>query len=493
MKSTLDKDLDKVSQLEEVTYHVTKSVVPLGLGLVFLIAVSLIASIYVIGRPDALIMIAAITIGGYMAMNIGANDVANNVGPPVGSRALTLRTALLLAAFSEIAGALLAGSSVVDTISSGIINATTVPDADEYIGAMMAALLAAALWVNLATWINAPVSTTHAIVGGVVGAGIMAAGLSAVDWLSLLVVASGWMISPLLSAIVAVGFLATIKDKIIYRQDKVAAAKIWVPILLGMMAAVFVSYLVWVSISQRAEMPFWATLLTGMISGIIIWRIAIPFIARQAMGLENRNSSIKMLFRWPLIVAAVSLSFAHGANDVSNAVGPVVAIVSAADNHSPLGEASSHIWVMLIGAFGLSVGILLFVPRLIKLVGAQITKLNQMRAYCVSMATALTVLMASAIGLPISTTHTAVGAVFGVGFYREWYMRRAHVQALANHASSQLDVEPSGYESNISEQRRRYLVRRSHFMTIIAAWLITLPASGLFAAMLYWIIFKHVI
>ena len=186
--------------------------------------------------------------------------------------------------------------------------------------------------------------------------------------------------------------------------------------------------------------------------------------------------------------SAALLSFAHGANDVSNAVGPLSAIVHSAGIANGGAVGQPPLWVMLIGAFGISVGLLLFGPRLIRLVGEEITKLNPTRAYCVALSTAFTVIAASWLGLPVSTTHIAVGSVFGVGFFREWYTRHSkrRIEFIRRKAETWEIDEP---EPNVHEVRRRYLVRRSHFMTILGAWIITVPVSAALAALIYWAMF----
>ncbi|MCQ2005230.1 inorganic phosphate transporter [Rhizobium sp. NRK18] len=485
-KLTLDKDLDKITHVEAATHFVSKSLVAPGIGLIFLILAMLFAAVFVGKGESSLIMIAAAALGAYMAMNIGANDVTNNVGPAVGSRAMTMTLALVVAAIFETAGALIAGGDVVSTISKGIIDPSLIPSADMFIWAMMAALLSSALWVNLATWIGAPVSTTHAVVGGVMGAGIAASGFGTINWQSMSAIAASWVISPFLGGIIAALFLAFIKEFIIYREDKIAAAKKWVPVLIAIMTGAFTAYLSLKGLNHLISISLAGAALIGLVAGGIGWAVSVPLVARQARGLENRNQSLRKLFQIPLIFSAALLSFAHGANDVANAIGPLSAVVHAAEANEISANVNIPLWVMIIGAIGISLGLLLFGPRLIRLVGEQITKLNPMRAYCVALSAALTVIVASWLGLPVSSTHIAVGAVFGVGFFREWYTknskrRAAYIQMKAG--KPETVKQPSE-----EEIRRRYLVRRSHFMTIVAAWIITVPASALLAAVIYWIL-----
>ena len=487
VKQTLDKDLDKITSVEAATHSVSRRLAGPGIGLIFLVAAMMFAGVYVVDQPGAIIIVAAAAVGAYMAMNIGANDVTNNVGPAVGSKAMSMGLALAIAAIFEVAGAMIAGGDVVETISKGIVDPARFASPDMFIWAMMAALLSSALWVNLATWIGAPVSTTHAVVGGVVGAGVAAAGFSSVNWIQMSGIAASWVISPLMGGIVAAGFLAFIKAFIIYRHDKIAAARTWVPVLVAVMVGTFAAYLALKGLAQLFHVSLLTALLIGLGSGVLAWTLSVPLVRRQSQGLENRNQSLRKLFQVPLIFAAALLSFAHGANDVANAIGPLSAIVAVAQGNDVSGTVSIPIWVMVIGALGISLGLLLFGPRLIKLVGEQITKLNPMRAYCVSLSAALTVIIASGLGLPVSSTHIAVGAVFGVGFFREWYTRNSkrRVEYMKMKADRwEIEEKP---ERNAEELRRRYLVRRSHFMTIVAAWVITVPAAGLLAAALYWV------
>lgn len=485
-KPTLDKDLDKIAYVEEAAGTLARGYVAPGLALLFIILVMVVATAFVAGKTGAWIIIAAAAIGGYMALNIGANDVANNVGPAVGSNAMTMGTALVIAAVFESAGALIAGGDVVGTISKGIIDVNAVSDKNIFIAAMMAALVSSALWVNLATWVGAPVSTTHSIVGGVMGAGIAAAGFAAVNWPTMAGIAASWIISPILGGIIAALFLFFIKDRIIYQDDKIGASKRWVPVLIAIMAGTFSTYLALKGVKALIRIDLGTAVLIGLGVGVFTWAVTKPLIARQAVGLENRNQSIRKLFAIPLVCSAALLSFAHGANDVANAVGPLAAIVHTVEAGDVAAKVNIPFWVMLVGALGISIGLGLFGPKLIRMVGQQITKLNPMRAYCVALSAAITVIIASWLGLPVSSTHIAVGAVFGVGFFREWYTgksqkRMAYVQS--HEARNPSKVIESKDRAEIA---RRKLVRRSHFMTIVSAWIITVPAAAVLSGLLFY-------
>lgn len=484
-KSSLDKDLAKIVTFEESTRSLSQKLFGPGLALIFLGIAAAFAS-YLIGtQPNAPLIIIAATIGGYMALNIGANDVANNVGPAVGSKAMSLTVALIIAAVFESAGALLAGGDVVSTISKGIIDPSLVPDSNIFVMAMMAALLSSALWVNLATYIGAPVSTTHSVVGGVLGAGVAAAGFAVVNWATMSKIAASWVISPVLGGVIAALFLLFIKTYIIYQDDKIAAAKRWVPLLLAIMGGVFAAYLAMKGLKRIWKADALSVISIGVAVFIATYFLVKPWVRRQARGLANRNQSLRKLFNLPLICSAALLSFAHGANDVANAVGPLAAILHSLESGDIAAKVEIPVWVMMIGAAGISLGLFLFGPRLIRMVGEQITKMNPMRAYCVALSAGITVIIASALGLPVSSTHIAVGAVFGVGFFREYYTkhskrRQRYVKTHERHASTS---KPKTITEDIKV--RRSLVRRSHFMTIIAAWVITVPASAILSAILF--------
>lgn len=487
-----------------------------GLFLLLIWAFMHLGGLSVPGSP--LLLLAAL-IGAYMAINIGANDVANNVGPTVGSGALTLTGAVIIAAIFEAAGALIAGGEVVGTIKSGIINPEMVPDTQSFIWLMTAALLAGALWLNLATVLGAPVSTTHSIVGGVLGAGIAAGGMDIANWDVMGRIAGSWVISPVLGGVVAAAFLYGIKLTVLYRQDRVMAARRVVPWLIAVMAWAFGTYLVMKGLVQVWQATFLQANLVGLAIAAVVFVIVRRQIVSQAATMANSTEGVNGLFTIPLIFAAALLSFAHGANDVANAIGPVAAINDAVRSGGITGEAMIPLWVMLIGALGLAVGLALYGPRLIRTVGSEITELDKTRAFCIALSAAITVIVASQLGLPVSSTHIALGAVFGVGFLREYlktnYASRLHhilerhqgddraelvaflddfrqasveeMEAMIKQAKSKQSevVLKKGERKRLKNIYKEDMVKRKLLLKIAAAWVITVPASGLLAAMLF--------
>ncbi len=506
-KTTLDKDLKRIVQLEKATAAVSQNNINLGISVLFLIGVLIFAAFQTTGLEGGSILIVAAIIGGYMALNIGANDVANNVGPAVGSKAITLVGALVIAAVFEAAGAIIAGGDVVTTISKNIIDPNTVSDKNIFIWAMMSALLAAAIWVNIATYVGAPVSTTHAVVGGVLGAGVAAAGLAAVNWPVMAKIAASWVISPMLGGLIAAGFLGFAKYFILYKKDKITAARRWVPVLVAILASAFSVYLVMKGL-KRVWKP--DPTMIGIIAAgafAVAYALVRPVVARAAAKMPNKRKSVSDLFTIPLICAAALLSFAHGANDVANAVGPLAAIASAVTAGTVAAKVTLPTWILIIGAIGISIGLMLFGPKVIEIVGEKITKLNRVRAFCIALSAAITVIIASTLGLPVSSTHIAVGAVFGVGFLREFLVNRKTALAAAITYSEtsggpvdwqEGDAEAKAPSTPVKDSDRarkkaakaqkRMLVRRSHLMTIIAAWVITVPAAAILSGLIFFVL-----
>jgi PiT family inorganic phosphate transporter len=325
------------------------------------------------------------------------------------------------------------------------------------------------------------------------GAGAAIVGFKAVNWGQLAEISAGWLFSPVAGGLIAVAFLWSIQTAILYAQDRLSAAKRWVPILLAVMTGSFVSYILLLGFGSDIGLSAWQSILVGSAVGLLGYFPFRSVVARQAGGLDAEDPSIKSLFRTPLVFSAALLSFAHGANDVSNAIGPLFAVVEASGIQSVTANRDAPFWVMALGAFGISVGLLLFGPRLIRIVGSQITKLNPIRAFCVALSAALTVIVASALGLPVSSTHIAVGSVFGVGLFREWHVahstqRRVYIEAKAlkgdkKAARELLAARADSQETTQSvDNSYRYLVRRSYLLSILAAWVVTAPVSGALAA-----------
>ena len=495
---------------------------------------------------NAFLAVAAV-FGAYMALNIGANDVANNVGPLVGSKALTMGGAIIIAAIFEASGALIAGGDVVGTIKNGIIDPEQFEDTQHFVWAMMAALLAGGIWLNLATAIGAPVSTTHSIVGGVMGGGIAAAGFGIVAWDKMGEIVASWIISPIMGAVIAAGFLYMIKKTLLYKEDRLTAMRKMIPIYVALMAWAFTTYLIlkgfkkiWPAIVdtlqsilpftfEAAKKPSFSTaILVGLVTAVIVYLVVKPMIRKASASLENTIKDANSLFTIPLIFAAALLSFAHGANDVANAVGPLAAIADVIQHNAISTKAPIPLWVMLIGAIGIALGLALYGPKLIKKVGSEITELNQIRAYAVAMAASVTVIVASQLGLPVSSTHIAIGGIFGVGLLRE-FLSTTSAEEMIQQEEDQLNEDKrlkKSFKNELNELRtlevktpeitarirelkhaideeeekikfeKKHLkrakktkyIQRSAIMKIIAAWLITVPATAVIATIIFNII-----
>lgn len=450
--------------------------IPLALAVGFLLLVAYVIHLMSGELEYSLTLVVAAVFGGYMALNIGANDVANNLAPAVGAKAITLTGALIIAAIFESAGALIAGGDVVSTVSKGIIDPSLLESRHSFILLMMSALLAGALWLNLATYLGAPVSTTHSIVGAVMGAGVAAAGISVVDWPTMGKIAASWVISPALGGIIAAVLYGLILKLVLEQTNKLEASRRWVPIFIGLMVSAFTMYLIMKGLKNLVSIEPVMVAVIGLVVLIVSPMAIRPIVEKRARSMQNSKNDVKKLFTYPLIFSAALLSFAHGANDVANAVGPLAAIVGALSDSSASLSAKVGIplWVMLVGAAGLSVGLILFGGKMVNTVGQSITKLDHVRAYCVSLSAAVTVIIASAFGLPVSSTHIAVGAIFGIGLFREW--RDLHVRR------KRRKKKKKEYEHVMI---KRKLVRRRSLLSIMAAWVITVPSSFFLSAAIY--------
>lgn len=543
-------EIEIIHKLEKQAYKKSHSeLARIGFALFFLAGILAYSFATSGGVPNSLFLAMAAVFGGYMAMNIGANDVANNMGPAVGSRALTMGGAILIALIFEASGAFIAGGEVVSTIKNGIIDIEQFEgDTDSFIWAMMAALLAAALWLNLATFAGAPVSTTHSIVGGVMGGGIAAAGFAIVDWAMMGAIVSSWVISPLMGGLIAAAFLFAIKKTIIFQDDKIKATYLWVPIYVSVMAWAFSTYLVlkgvtriwpqlitgvnyifFINFEVTSRPTFLTAMLIGSVIGVLVYLLVRKTLRAKLPTLKNDRDSINAQFTVPLIFAAALLSFAHGANDVANAIGPLAAINDAVMMGGIAGEATIPFWVMAVGAIGIGLGLALYGPRLIRTVGGEITELDQMRAYSIAMAAAVTVIIASQLGIPISTTHVAIGGVFGVGFLREWMDEsnklewviqreqnalqqdktaltalRAELQKLEKQTGKTVEQYQRVTElyrlmeeeeeaikqakKTLKQEQKNLFVKRDMVKKIVTAWIITVPSAAVLSAGIYYMI-----
>lgn len=493
----------------------------LCIPLVFTLASFCLAYPYASAGNHYLLLFTAV-FGAYMAINIGANDVANNVGPAVGSLALTLFGAIFLAGLFEFLGAFAAGGTVVETIKSGIVDPQLVTQPEEFVWLMSAALVSAAIWLNIATWYGAPVSTTHSIIGGLVGAGLAAGGPAIAEWGQLALIGASWIIAPVLSGMIAALLLLLVQKSILHRVDHRAAALTYVPILLGFMGWAFTTYLLTSGIKHLWQAPVLLALGIGLLIALLTLVLIRAHIKNKAPTMENSTVAVNELFKVPLVCAAALMSFGHGANDVANAIGPLAAINETLAQGSIAPQARIPMWIMFIGAAGIAVGLASFGPKLIRTVGVEITELDKARAFCIAVSAALTVILASHFGMPVSSTHITLGAVFGVGFLREYlktsYASRLHrflehhqgpereklrrfledfkkanleqMQAMLNEAK----VQPNWVPLQDLERKRlkklykQELVKRYHLYRIVLAWALTLPLTAVLGAMCFFML-----
>ena len=511
-------------EIEKATNISRSELGRLGTAVLFIVGVMVFTGASFANVEQLYLLVAAAVIGAYMAMNIGANDVANNVGPAVGSFALTLTGAIIVAAIFEAAGAIIAGGEVVKTVKNGIIDPSDVADPQTFVWVMMGALTGAAIWLNAATWMGAPVSTTHSIVGGVAGAAIAAAGWEVVNWDAISRIVMSWVVSPVVGGLVAALFLFVLKKTIFFKENPIESARKVVPFMIGIMAWAFATYIALKGLKKIMTINFPTALLLGLAIGLLAIVIVRPIINRVAPRLENNRDGVNQMFTIPLIISAALLSFAHGANDVANAVGPLAGVVEVLiQGGTDVGRVGIPLWVMAIGAIGISVGLALFGPKLIRTVGSEITELDRSRAFCIALAAAITVIVASQLGMPISSTHVALGAVFGVGFLREFLetrmgkvvedVLRGHTgdpdfrqveNVLRNFQNAPPEdkkrilnqLKKMGPEAVIDAAERkelqkalkRQLVHRASLLKIVSAWIITVPVSGVLAAMFYFVL-----
>lgn len=377
---------------------------------------------------DAL-LIFTLVLGFYAAWNIGANDVSNAMGTSVGSKALTLRQAVCIAAIFEFSGALFFGSHVSETLQKGIVNPEVfVLDPQVLLCGMLASLLATGLWLQLATYFGLPVSTTHTIVGAILGFGAIVGGIHAIEWKNILKIACSWILSPLMGAIISCGIFTLLRKGIFYSSSPLEAAKKWLPWIIFFGTAML-GTLICYEIQRTAfdftkiTLIFSLALATALTAHVLLARFAAPFCPLLPAGTSSSTAGLHTEFFWVekffgqlQIASACLMAFSHGANDVSNAIGPLAAAVSIIQTQSIAFSNQFPTWILVLGGCGIIVGLWSWGWRVIETIGKKITELTPSRGFSAEFGAALTILLASGLGLPISTTHTLVGAVLGVGF-----------------------------------------------------------------------------
>ncbi len=379
----------------------------------------------IIANYGNILLILAVLFGLFMAWGVGANDVANAMGTSVGSKAVTIKQAIIIAVIFEFAGAILAGGEVTATIRKGILDAdlfTANPQLLVY--GMLASLLAAGTWLMIASALGWPVSTTHSIVGAIVGFGAVGVGVDAVAWGKVGNIAMSWIISPILAGSIAFALFRSLQNLIIDTDDPFDNAKKYVPyymFLVGFVIALVTIFKGLKHIGLNFDMTTSYLLAFGF--GILISMIGTIFIRKiKLKPSENKDfhfTSMERVFGVLMIITAAAMAFAHGSNDVANAIGPLAAIYGVIESGGLIGAKSSlPVWILLIGGGGIVIGLITYGHKVIATVGTGITQLTPSRGFAATLAAAATVVIASGTGLPVSTTQVLVGAVLGVGLAR---------------------------------------------------------------------------
>ena len=399
-------------------------------------------------------LIVAGILGFYMAWNIGSNDVANSMATAVGAKAITFKQAVIIAGVLNFVGAVFVGSHVTETIKGNIVNPEMIPSPTYMLLGFLSSLLAASFFVMLSTWREMPVSTTHSVIGAMVGFGIIESGMTCINWSKLAEVAASWLLSPIIGAILAFLVFKGIVKLIFEREKPSEAAKVVGPGIIGLTIVLITSSLL---MKTNLGMMFGITvkkaLLIAVICGILGMLIAMVVLRKIEIKGKNEYDIVERIFRKLQIVTSCYVAFSHGANDVANAIGPVAGVFSIATTGVFNPKAEVPTFLLAIGGIGIAIGCVTWGHKVMKTLGYRITSLTNTRGFSVDFGAATTVLIASKLGLPISTSHTVVGAVIGVGLARG------------------LDAVDLG------------VVRK-----IIVTWLVTVPAAAGLSAIIFLIL-----
>jgi PiT family inorganic phosphate transporter len=383
----------------------------------------------IIAEYGTVFLILACLFGFFMAWGIGANDVANAMGTSVGSGALTLTQAIFIAMIFEFLGAYLAGGEVTSTIRKGIIDAEVMESNPELmVYGMLSALLAAGTWLLIASIKGWPVSTTHSIVGAIVGFAAVGISVDAIHWSKVGSIAASWVVSPLIAGTLSYGLFMSVKYFILDTEDPFQRAKRIIPVymwLVGFMISMVTLLKGLKHVGIKLDMGLESAFANAAAASALIGLLVAAFGARLLQRVQyvpneqNRFQSVERVFAILMVFTACSMAFAHGSNDVANAVGPLAAVVSTVESGGMIAAKSAMPWwILIVGAAGIVVGLATYGWRVIATVGRKITELTPSRGFAAELGAAGTVVIASATGLPVSTTHTLVGAILGVGFAR---------------------------------------------------------------------------
>jgi len=354
----------------------------------------------------------------YMAWSIGSNDVANSMATAVGAKAITFRQAVLIAGVLNIVGAVFVGGHVTDTVRSGIVDVTGVSSHLLLLG-FVSSLLAAAIWVTLSTWKSMPISTTHSIIGALMGFGLIMGGVSSVMWDVVGQVVASWVLSPIFGCILAFIIFKIIVKTIFAKDEPVKSARVIGPIIIGFTAFLIVSSLfLKTSLSEKYNISDFEGLQIAAAIAVIIGIIGIFLLRKIKAKKKDDYFTVESIFRKLQVITSCYVAFAHGANDVANAIGPVAAIVPLAQGYELSSKVGVSYYLLLLGGVGIAIGCWTWGRRVMQTVGHRITSLTNTRGFSVDFGAATTVLVASKLGMPISTSHTVVGAVIGVGLAR---------------------------------------------------------------------------
>ncbi len=410
-------------------------------------------------HANVYLMLAA-TFGLFMAWGIGANDVANAMGTSVGSRALTLRQAIVIAAIFEFLGAVLAGGQVTATIRKGIIDPTLLSGSPELlVFGMLAALLAAGLWLLVASHFGWPVSTTHSIVGAIIGFGMVGIGVAAVQWAKVGSIVASWVVSPVIAGVLAFVLFRSVQRLIFDAGDPFRNAKRYVPMYIFLVGFIIALVTLLKGLKHVGmDLSTWQSYLLAVAAGVVTMIGGMVFVRRVRRSKEaDRDfhfANVERVFAVLMVFTACAMAFAHGSNDVANAIGPVAAIVGMIQSGGEVVQKSPlPLWVLIVGAAGIVAGLATYGFRVMAVVGERITELTPSRGFAATLGAATTVVVASGTGLPISTTHTLVGAVLGVGIARG--IAAINLRVIRN---------------------------------ILISWVVTLPAGALLAIIFYFVL-----